>query len=110
MAICGCHGGGAAAEPTILQVSASQNGETFDVAVDDEIDVELQTVGAGQYQTPTVSTDAVRFVGASNVTPPVPAGPKQLFQFEAVHGGRAQISIPHSGAAGDFTATVEVHD
>jgi len=68
----------------------------FAVAPGDKIDITLQTIGPGQYETPTVSSGSVRFLGESTAGTPNPAGPRQLFRFEAMTVGRAEITIEHT--------------
>jgi hypothetical protein len=74
----------------------SSNGRTVSVAPGARIDVTLQTIGPGQYGTPTVSSGSIRFSGESSAGEPNPGGPRQLFRFEAVTVGRADITIPHT--------------
>ena len=58
--------------------------------------VAVQTIGPGQYETPTVSSGSIRFLGESSAGLPNPGGPRQLFQFEGMSVGRAEITIPHT--------------
>jgi hypothetical protein len=75
----------------------------------DEIQLTLQTIGPGEYEErPSVSSPAVVFLRVSVLTPPSPAGPRQLFQFIAVAAGHAAISIPHTGKNSRFEITVDV--
>lgn len=78
-----------------ISLDNSSNGHTTSAAPGDEIDITLQTIGPGQYQTPSVS-GSVRFLGESAAGLPNPGGPRQLFRFEAVTVGRGQITIPHT--------------
>ena len=90
----------------------SDSGRTITVQVDDEIEVTLQTIGPGQYGSPDLSSTAVSFLGAAQVGNPNPAGPTQLYRFEAVASGQTVITIPHVGGLPDgavvpaFTLTV----
>jgi len=71
---------------------------TLTVAVGQQLDVTLQTVGPGEYATPpTVSSAALSFLGDSLVGPPIPAGPTQLFRFRAEQAGRAVLTFRHTG-------------
>jgi len=80
-----------------VSLDNSSNGKTLSIAPGDKIDITLQTIGPGQYETPTVSSGSVRVLGEFSPTdPPNPGGPKQLFRFEAVTVGRAEITIPHT--------------
>lgn len=86
-----CHSSG-----NRISLDSSSNGHTISVAPGDKIDVTLQTIGPGQYETPTVSSGSVRFLGESSPGLPNPGGVRQLFRFEAVTVGRAEIAIPHT--------------
>jgi hypothetical protein len=79
-----------------ISLDNSSNGHTISVAPGDKIDITLQTIGPGQYETPTVSSGSIRFLGESSAGMPNPGGPRQLFRFEAVTVGRADITIPHT--------------
>jgi hypothetical protein len=80
-----------------ISLDNSSNGTSISVTPGDEIDITLQTIGPGQYETPTVSSGSIRFLGESPAAdPPNPGGPRQLFRFEAVTPGRAEITIPHT--------------
>ena len=97
-----------------ISLDSSSNGRTISVAPGDKIDITLQTIGPGQYETPTVSSGSIRFLGEfSPADPPNPGGPRQLFRFEAVAVGRAEITIPHTAdpplpATPPFAVVVEV--
>ena len=97
---------------TTVDLTNADNGRSLAVLVGDEIDVTLQTIGPGSYGTPVLSSRAVRFVGESSPGPQNPGGPRQLFRFEAVATGRAEITIPHVDgfpeARDPFGVTVEV--
>lgn len=96
-----------------ISLDNSGNGTTISVSPGDKINVTLQTIGPGQYGTPTVSSGSVRFLGESApAEPPNPGGPRQLFRFEAVNVGRAEITIPHTPSplpTPPFTIGVEVN-
>jgi hypothetical protein len=79
-----------------ISLDNSSNGHTISVAPGDKIDITLQTIGPGQYETPIVSSGSVRFLGEASAGLQGPAGPRQLFRFEAVTVGRAEITIPHT--------------
>lgn len=81
-----------------ISLDNSSNGRTVSVAFGDRIDITLQTIGPGQYETPTVSSGSIRFLGESSAGVPNPGGPRQLFRFEAVTVGRADIAIPHTSS------------
>lgn len=105
--VTGCGSG----EETI-SLNNADAGRTVVAAVGDTIEVTLQTIGPGQYGTPSSSSMSVRFLGKS--TPPGqpnPGGARQLFRFEAVASGRADIVIPFNGGPPQrpsFAFTVEV--
>jgi hypothetical protein len=104
-----CSGSATEGESTTLQLTGAQSGESVSAALGEEIDVKLQTIGPGEYETPVTSSPSVKFVSVSYVSPANPGGPTQLFHFEAVGVGEALISIPHS-ANGGFSIVIEVHD
>jgi hypothetical protein len=101
--------------PRLITLTNSDTGRSVAVAVGDEIDVTLQTIGPGQYGIPTLSSESIRFLSVSLAGSPNPGGPRQLFRFEAMAAGRAKISIAHEGGAPGgpttpaFRITVEVH-
>jgi hypothetical protein len=80
----------------VINLDNSSNGHTISVAPGDRIDITLQTIGPGQYETPIVTSGSIRFVGEFPAGAPNPGGPRQLFRFEAVTVGRADITIPHT--------------
>jgi hypothetical protein len=98
-----------------IELGNSDNGRSLAVAVGDEIDVTLQTIGPGQYDTPTVSSGAVQFLGESLAGAPNPGGPTQLFRFEAAASGRVVVTLPHAAGLLDgpvipaFGITVTVY-
>ncbi len=94
--------------PHRLSLTNSDNGRTVAIRADEGVDITLQTVGPGEYSTPAVSSDALRFTGVSLVNPPNPAGPRQLFKFDAVHQGQATITITHTERPSSFKVTVNV--
>jgi hypothetical protein len=82
--------------------------QTISLTVGQELDLTLGTVGPGTYQSPTISSDAVEFLGDSLVGP-TPAGARQLFRFQGVATGSAIIVLTHSGDQPTITDTVVVH-
>ena len=103
-----------ASHARIVAVTNSDSGHSVPVAVGSEIDVTLQTIGPGQYGTPTLSSKSVRFLGVSLAGSPNPGGPRQTFRFVARAPGLAKLTIPREGGlpAGAslpvFHLTVEV--
>ncbi len=82
---------------------------TISLAVGQELDLTLGTVGPGAYQSPTISSDAVGFLGDSLVGPNSPGGVRQLFRFRGMSSGSAIIVLTHSGDQPTITDTVVVH-
>ena len=92
-----------------ISLGNADNGRVVSVKINEEIDVTLQTIGGGEYfQRPDVSSRSIVLLSVSYVSPPNPAGPRQLFQFKAVAPGQAAISIPHTGQNPLFGITVDV--
>lgn len=83
--------------------------QSISLTVGQELDLTLGTVGPGTYQSPTISSDAVEFLGDSLVGPNSPAGARQLFRFQGVATGSAIIVLTHSGDQPTITDTVVVH-
>lgn len=90
-----------------ISLSLANAGQTIKVPVGSEVDITLQTVGPGQYANPQVSSTAVRFLGMSLVTPVVPAGPTQLFRFEATAPGQSVITIQGPANNPAFEVTLQ---
>ena len=90
-------GGCGSSEGRTISLSNADSGGTVVAAVGDRIEVTLQTIGPGQYGTPMSSSVSVSFLGESSAGPPNPGGVRQLYRFEAVASGRADITIPHGG-------------
>jgi hypothetical protein len=90
----------------------SQNGEpgrTLSVRAGQKLDLELQTIGPGEYASPpAVSSPAIQFLGVALVSPAVPAGPTQRFSFQAMAPGTAIIVFHHSGQNPTVEDTVSV--
>jgi hypothetical protein len=81
---------------------------TVTVSVGQTLEITLQTVGPGEYQSPpTISSDIVRFVDVTLVDP-VPAGATQRFRFATTARGTAVISFRHSGMSPAVDDTVVV--
>jgi hypothetical protein len=79
-----------------ISLDNSSGGQTIPMAPGDKIDITLQTIGPGQYETPRVSSASVAFLGESDAGVPNPGGPRQLFRFGAMTVGRAEITIRHT--------------
>jgi hypothetical protein len=91
----------------------SDSGRTVALAVGQEFEIALDSVGPGGFATPIVSSESVRFLRESVSAPsgpPTPGGGKtQRFQFEAVASGRAEVSIPFDPSGWTFGMTVQVY-
>jgi hypothetical protein len=90
-----------------LAIESSGN-KTLTLEVGQELDLTVGTVGPGQYQSPTVSSTSVVFLGDSIIGPYTPAGPRQLFRFGGASTGSAIIVLTHSGNEPTITDTVLV--
>lgn len=98
---------GCASNPLEVNGAPSQ---TLSLVAGQEVDIKLQTVGPGEYSSPpTVSSSAVRFLGASLVGPYIPAGPTQVFRFMAVVSGQAIVAFHHTGVNSEVDDTINVH-
>ena len=97
---------------TRVSLTNADNGRSIGVTVGDEIDITLQTIGPGAYGTPVLSSGSIHFLGESSPGLQNPGGIRQLFRFEAVAAGRAEITIPHVGGFPDprdpFAIAVDV--
>ena len=71
--------------------------------------ITLQTIGFGQYDAPPViSSPIVRFVEVSQAAVVVPAGPTQVFRFQAVGTGEAIIVFRNSAQNRSVADTILV--
>ena len=93
--------------PVSVSITGSNN-QSFIVPAGAQFSVTLQTIGPGEYSSPTVSSQAVHFRDVSQVTPNVPAGPTQRFRFDAATRGTAVIVFQHTGNNRTVEDTVEV--
>ncbi len=93
---------------SVLTLSGADSGDTVKVAVGWSIEIKLQTIGPGEYETPEISTSSVQFLSSDIVMPAIPAGPTQLYRFRAVTPGTATVAIPHSVQAESYTITINV--
>ena len=94
-------------EPLAVNGSPSR---TLSLVVGQELDLTLQTIGPGEYESPpTLSSPSIRFLDVAFVTPTVPAGPTQRFRFKAEAPGQTIILFLHSGSNPAVSDTVEVH-
>lgn len=79
----------------VLYLNAANASQTVVADVGQPIQITLGTVGPGQYNSPQVSSSAVRFEGVTFPKEQIPAGPTQVYRFRAVSVGQAQIKIEH---------------
>ena len=103
LAAAGCGG----KNPVSVSITGSNN-QSFAVPAGAQFSVTLQTIGPGEYGSPTVSSQAVHFLDVSQVTPNVPAGPTQRFRFDATTRGTAVIVFQHTGNNRTVEDTVDV--
>ena len=88
-----------------IPLTNADDGRTITLGVGDGIDITLGTVGPGEYGTPEVFSPSIRFVSVEGAGPYTPAGPRQLFHFEAAARGQATIVIPHVGGYSPASST-----
>jgi hypothetical protein len=82
---------------------------TVTLAVGQELDLTVGTVGPGAYKVPpAISSGALRFLDVKEVPPYEPAGPIQLFRFRGEAPGTAVIVIEHSGRNPTIQDTVVI--
>jgi hypothetical protein len=93
-----------------LSLNRTKDGQHASAKVGERIVVTLQTIGGGHYDTPQISSHAIRFEGESDVSPAKqnPGGPTQVYRFTAVAEGEAQIRVPHTGSNPTVTFTIQV--
>ena len=95
------------AQEQILFLTNANNGQRVAVVVGQRIEISLATIGPGSYGDPIVSSAAICFRSVAWPKSQTPGGPTQLFIFDAMAEGEAEIRIPHSGR-GSFSVTVQV--
>ncbi len=91
-----------------VSLNRANDGQQISARVGQPIVVTLQTIGGGNYDTPQVSSRAVRFESAVYPREQNPGGPKQVYRFTAVTEGEAQIRIPHTGSNPTVMFTIQV--
>ena|SRR2546425_7531324 len=96
-------------ENRYLSGRGGTEGQTLRVAVGEELELILHTVGPGEYQSPpTVSSPSLQFLDATLVYPNRPSGLTQRFRFKGVAPGQAIVVIRHSGNSPVMSDTVNV--
>jgi hypothetical protein len=93
-----------------LFLNRANDGQHVSAKVGQPIVVTLQTIGGGHYDTPQISSHAIRFESAVYPPPPEqnPGGPTQVYRFTAAAEGEAQIRIPHTDSNSTVTFTNQV--
>jgi hypothetical protein len=95
-------------DPVSVSIEGSTS-QSLTVPAGTRFSVTLQTIGPGEYASPpTVSSEAVRFLDVSVVSPYVPAGPTQRFRFDATTRGKAIIVFQHTTTNRTVEDTVNV--
>lgn len=82
---------------TRVSLTNADHGRSLAVLVGDKIEITLRTIGPGEYGTPVLSSGSIRFLSMDYPRLQNPGGPTQVYRFEAVAVGRAEITIPHEG-------------
>ena len=83
-----------AGTPIVLDHAPSQ---TINIAVGQELDITLGTLGPGGYDTPGISSPIVQLLDEAVVPPYTPGGPTQRFRFLAQATGQAIVTLGQSG-------------
>jgi hypothetical protein len=93
-----------------LFLNRVNDGQHVSAKVGQPIVVTLQTIGGGHYDSPQISSHAIRFESAVYPPPPEqnPGGPTQVYRFTAAAEGEAQIRIPHTDSNPTVTFTNQV--
>jgi hypothetical protein len=80
---------------------------TFVIAVGQEIDIQMGTVGPGEYVSPpALMGSAILFVGESSPSVVVPSGAQQIFHFKGVASGQTIILFHNTSPPGSFRPDV----
>ena len=81
--------------PIVLKYAPSQ---TISMAVGQELQIIVGTLGPGSYDSPAISSPAIMQVpDHGDVLPVTPGGPTQRFSFVAQAAGQAIITLGQSG-------------
>ncbi len=91
-------------EQQVLSLDSTNSEQRFSIKVGQQIEIKLGGAGACEPCKPQVSSPAIRF---ENVALPWPVNPgitTQIYIFEAVAQGEAEVEIPIN----DFTITIRV--
>jgi len=79
----------------VLHLNNANNGQEVAATVGQFIEITLGTVGPGQYDSPQISSRAVRFETVTFPKDQIPAGPTQVYRFRTASKGIALIKVPH---------------
>ena len=99
-------GASCSGDPEPVDLTAKDDGTDVTLALHQEVDVTLQTIGPGQFGEPTVSAPAVTFEGMTFPKAQNPGGPTQIYRFRTVASGAALVTIPHDSGGAAFTVTL----
>ncbi len=94
--------------PRVLSLNVANSGQHVVATVAQQVDITLQTIGPAQFGTPEISSPAIRFENVAVKKPWLPAGPTEVYIFEAVAEGEAQIQIPSTNPSANFAVTIQV--
>ena len=99
----------------VLYLNGGNNGQHVTARVGQAIQITLQTIGPGHYDSPQISSPAIRFEGVEVPKVKIPAGATQVYRFLAASEGEAQLKILHifgvahsNGVVKDSTPTFAV--
>lgn len=93
--------------PPVLSLTRANNGQRVTATVGQTIQVDVQSLGSAEYESPQVSSPNVRYLNSVRAMPPNPGGAIPIFVFEAVSEGETEIRIPRRESTG-FAVTIEV--
>lgn len=96
----------------VLYLNNTNAGQHVAATVGQPIQITLQTIGPGQYDSPQISSSTIRFesVAFANAKEQNPGGPKQSYRFRAASEGEAQVKIPHTESNPTFAVTISVYE
>jgi hypothetical protein len=92
-----------------LYLNRANTGQHVAATVGQPIHITLQTIGPGQYNSPEISSSAIRFESVAFADKQNPGGPTQVYHFLAASEGEAQIKIPHTESNPVFVVTIRVY-
>jgi hypothetical protein len=89
-------------------LTISNNSQTVLMGIGDTIDLILQTIGPGSYETPVITGNTIKFIYDSTLSPANPGGPTQKYGFVGINTGNSSVSISHSNSNSIFAITCKV--